>query len=85
MLPLGLLAGADVTIWEVVWKNFIPTTLGNIFAGSIIVACGYSYSFGALGQPKKQKPAEPIDAPSTKVADKVGGDDIKVDMPAQGA
>jgi len=50
MIPLGLLAGADVTIWEMIWKNFIPTTLGNIFAGSIIVACGYSYSFGALGK-----------------------------------
>jgi len=58
MIPLGLLAGADVTIWEVIWKNFIPTTLGNIFAGSIIVACGYSYSFGALGKPKEQKTSE---------------------------
>jgi len=54
MIPLGLLAGADVTVWEVIWKNFIPTTLGNIFAGSIIVACGYSYSFGALGKKKAE-------------------------------
>merc|ERR1719171_150364 len=49
MIPLGLLAGADVTVWEVFWKNFVPTTLGNIVAGSLIVACGYSFSFGALG------------------------------------
>jgi formate/nitrite transporter len=49
MIPLGLLAGADVTVWEVIWKNFIPTTLGNIVAGSLIVACGYSFSFGTLG------------------------------------
>merc|ERR1712224_896656 len=73
MIPLGLLAGADVTIWEVFWKNFVPTTLGNIFAGSIIVACGYS--FGALGQRKEKRSSQQglVDTPSTKVEDKVGG------------
>jgi formate/nitrite transporter len=49
MMPLGLLAGADVTVWEMFYKNFLPTTLGNIFAGSVVVAMGYSYAFGALG------------------------------------
>jgi len=90
MIPLGLLAGADVTVWEVIWKNFIPTTLGNIFAGSIIVACGYSYSFGALGQPnfgrapKEQKTPElPLATPSTE--EKKSPDDIKLDVTAQGA
>merc|ERR1711977_728066 len=67
MIPLGLLAGADVTVWEMLWKNFIPTTLGNIFAGSIIVACGYSYSFGALGKPRQQKTSELPDTPSTNL------------------
>jgi len=105
MIPLGLLAGADVTIWEVIWKNFIPTTLGNIFAGSIIVACGYSYSFGALGQPKKQKTSELPDTPKQpdtpakprtgskepfvetegKDVDAPFGNDVKLDIPAQGA
>jgi len=81
MIPLGLLAGADVTIWEVIWKNFIPTTLGNIFAGSIIVACGYSYSFGALGKPRKQKTAElPLSTPSDKGIDTpISGTDVKLD------
>merc|ERR1711982_135799 len=84
MIPLGLLAGADVTIWEVFWKNFVPTTLGNIFAGSIIVACGYSYSFGALGKPRKQKTPEIPDTPSTKCLDTPsGGNDIKLDVTAQ--
>jgi formate/nitrite transporter len=72
MIPLGMLAGADVTVWEVIWKNFIPTTLGNIFAGSIIVACGYSYSFGALGKPKELQKSP--DASSTKVPE--GKDDM---------
>lgn len=49
MIPLGLLAGADVTVGEMIFNNFVPTTLGNIFAGSVVVAMGYSYAFGALG------------------------------------
>jgi len=49
MIPLGLLAGADVTVLEMLYKNFLPTTLGNAIAGSLIVAGGYSYAFGRLG------------------------------------
>jgi len=49
MMPLGLLAGADVTVLEMFYKNFLPTTLGNAIAGSLIVAGGYSYAFGRLG------------------------------------
>jgi len=49
MIPLGLLAGADVSVGDMIVKNFIPVTLGNAFAGSIIVAAGYSYAFGRLG------------------------------------
>jgi len=70
IITLGMLAGADVTVAEVIWKNYIPVTLGNTFAGSIIFACGYSYAYGALGQPRKpseQKTSELADTPSTKV------------------
>jgi formate transporter len=49
MIPLGILAGADVSVGEMIYKNFIPTTLGNIFAGAVIVAVGYSFAFGKLG------------------------------------
>jgi len=65
IIPLGLLAGADVTVAEVIWKNFIPVTLGNTFAGSIIFACGYSYAFGVLGKPRE------LPCLSTSTADKV--------------
>jgi formate/nitrite transporter len=78
MIPLGLLAGADVTVWDVFWKNFVPTTLGNIFAGSIIVACGYSYSFGALGEPWKKQEDE---SKTSNKANEVKFDDLT----AQGA
>jgi len=49
MIPLGMLAGADVSVLEMLYKNFLPTTLGNTIAGSLIVAGGYSYAFGRLG------------------------------------
>eukprot|EP00972_Heterocapsa_arctica_P047869 7059787-Heterocapsa_arctica.AAC.1 len=49
MIPMGLMAGADVSVLEMFYKNFIPVTLGNAFAGSFIVAMGYSYAFGRLG------------------------------------
>merc|ERR1711870_143193 len=49
MIPLGMLAGADVTVVDCLVWNFLPTTLGNTIAGSFIVAGGYSYAFGRLG------------------------------------
>ncbi|CAK0870418.1 unnamed protein product [Prorocentrum cordatum] len=49
MIPMGMMAGADVSVLDCLWRNFIPVTLGNIFAGSIIVGGGYSFAFGRLG------------------------------------
>ena len=49
MIPLGMMAGADVSVLDCLVKNFIPVTLGNIFAGSICVGAGYSFAFGRLG------------------------------------
>ncbi len=34
---IGLLEGADVTVWQAIWNNVIPVTLGNIIGGSIFV------------------------------------------------
>jgi len=53
MIPLGMMAGADVSVLDCLVKNFIPVTLGNIFAGSICVGAGYSFAFGNLGQNNK--------------------------------
>jgi len=35
-------------IGEILGLNLIPCTLGNLFAGVIIMACGFSYFFGSL-------------------------------------
>ena len=34
---------------DVIVKNLIPVTIGNAIAGAIVVAAGYSYAFGKLG------------------------------------
>ena len=49
LLPLGLLGGAEVSTMDVIVKNLIPVTIGNAIAGAIVVAAGYSYAFGKLG------------------------------------
>jgi formate/nitrite transporter len=55
LLPLGLLGGADISLKEVIFKNLIPVTLGNAIAGGLVVAAGYSYAFGKLGEDKATK------------------------------
>lgn len=36
-IPLGMMEGADVGVWESVWRSFIPATLGNIVGGALLV------------------------------------------------
>jgi formate/nitrite transporter len=53
LLPIGLLAGAPLSIFDIVVKNIIPVTIGNTLAGAIIIGCGFSFMFGSLGQGDK--------------------------------
>ena len=39
----------DISFFDALVKNLIPTTLGNLVAGAFVVAGSYSYFFGALG------------------------------------
>ena len=48
LLPLGLLGGAEVSVFDALVKNLLPVTLGNAIAGALVVAAGYSYQFGKL-------------------------------------
>ncbi|CAE8618934.1 unnamed protein product [Polarella glacialis] len=50
MLPAGLLAGAPLSVADVIFKNLIPVTIGNTIAGALIIGCGFSFAFGSLGQ-----------------------------------
>lgn len=47
ILPAGLLSGAPLTILDILLKNMIPVTLGNILGGSVIVGVGFALTFGS--------------------------------------
>jgi len=52
LLPLGLLAGSSLTLGQVIVKNLIPVTLGNAFAGAVLIGAGMSFMHGKLGEGK---------------------------------
>jgi len=49
-LPLGKMAGADLSYATILTKNILIVTLGNFIGGGIVLASGMSYQFGKLGQ-----------------------------------
>ena len=49
LLPLGLAAGAEVSVMDTITKNIVPVTIGNIIAGAVIFAASYSFLYGKLG------------------------------------
>lgn len=44
-IPCGILEGADISTWEMIWRNLIPATLGNIIGGAVFVGCVHSYLY----------------------------------------
>ncbi len=42
-IPLGMMEGAPVSIWDFVTCNLIPATLGNIVGGALLVGCVNAY------------------------------------------
>lgn len=42
-IPLGMMEGADVTLIQAVTANFIPSTLGNIVGGALLVGAVNAY------------------------------------------
>lgn len=49
-VPLGIIVGANVSLGQFITTNLIPVTLGNIFAGAVLVAAVYSLVYGSLGK-----------------------------------
>jgi len=46
IIPLGIMRGAEITIGQMLMKNLIPVTLGNIVGGAIMCMMPYGVSFG---------------------------------------
>jgi formate/nitrite transporter FocA (FNT family) len=44
LIPLGILAGADVSVWSAL-NNLIWVTIGNVIGGAGGVALAYRYAY----------------------------------------
>jgi formate transporter len=55
ILPLGMLRGAKLTVADMLLKNLIPVTLGNIVGGALCVMAPFGRNFGSWGKSKKQQ------------------------------
>lgn len=42
-IPCGMLEGADVTAWQMIWRNLVPATIGNIIGGALLVGCVHTF------------------------------------------
>ena len=45
-IPLGMLNGADVNIFQFLWNNLVPATIGNIIGGAGLVGGIYWWIYG---------------------------------------
>lgn len=50
LIPLGMKAGADVSVKALLLGNLLPVTLGNIVAGVVLVALTYFLAFAKKTQ-----------------------------------
>lgn len=44
-IPCGILEGAQVSAWQMIWLNLIPATLGNIIGGALFVGSVHTYLY----------------------------------------
>ncbi|MDE5918887.1 MAG: formate/nitrite transporter family protein, partial [Duncaniella sp.] len=42
-IPAGILEGANVTVMQSITANFIPSTIGNIIGGALLVGAIHTY------------------------------------------
>mmetsp|Transcript_99399 Transcript_99399/g.186726 ORF Transcript_99399/g.186726 Transcript_99399/m.186726 type:complete len:396 (+) Transcript_99399:101-1288(+) len=62
LIPFGMLSGAQVSIADMLFKNLIPVTLGNLIGGALFVAYVYKVAFG------KDDSRSPPPAPASTAA-----------------
>ena len=42
-IPVGMMLGADISVAELLWRNLLPATLGNIAGGALFVGALHAY------------------------------------------
>jgi hypothetical protein len=43
---MSIALGAPISAYEVIVRNFIPTTLGNFIGGAVCVSTVYAFAYG---------------------------------------
>ncbi len=51
-IPLAMMQGAEITLYELFVKNLIPATIGNIIGGALFVGLAYWYIWNKLDTKK---------------------------------
>ena len=46
LIPFGIFCGAEITWADMVVKNLVPVTLGNLVGGAVFVAAAYHSAYG---------------------------------------
>ena len=44
-IAAGILAGADLSVMDMLVYNFLPVTVGNIIGGAVLIGGGYWYIY----------------------------------------
>ncbi|MEI6946846.1 formate/nitrite transporter family protein [Paraflavisolibacter sp. H34] len=58
-IPLSMLLGSPISLYDFLVVNLVPATLGNIVGGALLVALPYWYMFGKGGTPAGQPTVVP--------------------------
>ncbi|CAM9957868.1 unnamed protein product [Heterosigma akashiwo] len=53
LIPLGMKLGGEISVSDFLMKNLLPVTLGNTFAGAVLVATMFYFAYGSFESKKK--------------------------------
>lgn len=53
LIPLGMMLGADITIFDMLFNALLPASLGNVVGGGLLVGAVYWYVYDSMASNKR--------------------------------
>lgn len=53
LIPVGMMLGADISVFDMLFNALLPATLGNIVGGGILVGAVYWYVYDSMASSKQ--------------------------------